>query len=92
MNTRAADSHDGLLQQLSTDASLVDVSAGPGTHGTGGPMYQEWLPSLSEQTRQTTTFADAWQAGATAMFQRWSSAATSPRRKWNGRWPLQPTS
>jgi hypothetical protein len=53
-----------LLQQLFAEASLVDVSAGPGTHGTGGPMYQEWLLSLSEQTRRTTRLR--WAVAVTA--------------------------
>ena len=68
MNATTPDSYDSFLEQVATEASLLDASSQRG-HGTDGLTYQAWSRALSEHARRTTTLADAWQAGATAMFQ-----------------------
>jgi hypothetical protein len=68
MNATTRDSYDSFLEQVATEASLLDASSQRG-HGTEGLTYQAWSLALSEYARRTTTLADAWQAGATAMFQ-----------------------
>ena len=74
MNARAADSYDnfldGILQQLATETGVPQTSvAEDGGHGVGDLTYQAWSLSLSESAQRTSTLAEAWQAGATAMFQ-----------------------
>ena len=68
MNATTPDSYDSFLEQVATEASLLDASS-PRGHGTDGLTYEAWSLALSEYARRTTTLADAWQAGATAMFQ-----------------------
>ena len=74
MNTRAADSYDafldGILQQLAAETGVLDASiAQDDGHCDGDLTYQAWSLSLSEPALRATTIAEAWQAGATAMFQ-----------------------
>jgi hypothetical protein len=76
MNTRAADSYDDflddILQQLAPETGVLEASvAQDGGHGVGvGDLtYQAWSLSLPESALRATTLVEAWQAGATAMFQ-----------------------
>ena len=69
MNATTPDSYDSFLEQVATEASLLEVGTTQRAHDIGGLSYQAWSLALSEYARRTTTLADAWQAGATAMFQ-----------------------
>ena len=74
MNARAADSYDGFLddflQQLAAETGVLEASvAQDGGNGVGDLTYQAWSLSMSESALRATTFGEAWQAGATAMFQ-----------------------
>ena len=76
MNARAADSYDGFLdhflQQLGAETGVLEAEASvaqDGGHDVGDLTYQAWSLSLSEPALRATTLVEAWQAGATAMFQ-----------------------
>ena len=74
MNARAGNSYDGFLddflQQLAAETGVLEASvAQDDRHGVGDLTYQAWSLSLSESALRTSTLAEAWQAGATAMFQ-----------------------
>ena len=74
MNARAAESYDGFLddflQQLAAETGELEASvAQDDRHGVGDLTYKAWSLSLSESAQRTPTLAEAWQAGATAMFQ-----------------------
>jgi len=74
MNARAGDSYDGFLddflQQLAAETGMLEASvAQDDRRGVGDLTYQAWSLSLSESALRTSTLAEAWQAGATAMFQ-----------------------
>ena len=61
---------DDFLQQLAAETGLLEASvAQDGGHGVGDLTYQAWSLSLSEPAQRAATLAEAWQAGATAMFQ-----------------------
>src|SRR5688572_11656822 len=74
MNTRAADPYDDflddILQQLAPETGVLEASvAQDGGHGVGDLTYQAWSLSLPESALRAATLVEAWQAGATAMFQ-----------------------
>ena len=74
MNARAGNSYDGFLddflQQLAAETGMLEASvAQDDRRGVGDLTYQAWSLSLSESALRTSTLAEAWRAGATAMFQ-----------------------
>jgi hypothetical protein len=69
MNAATTDTFEDFLKQLATETSLLEASDAQSGNGIGRLTYQAWSLSLPESARRAVTFAEVWQAGATAMFQ-----------------------
>ena len=69
MNAATTDTFEDFLKQLATETSLLEAIDAQGGNGIGRLTYQAWSLSLPESARRAVTFAEVWQAGATAMFQ-----------------------
>jgi hypothetical protein len=69
MSAPTPDPYDDFLLRVAAEARLLEASVGADAARPGRLTYQAWSLALPERARHAIGPADAWQAGATAMFQ-----------------------
>jgi hypothetical protein len=71
MTAPTAESYARFLERLAKEASLLETAGEALEAGEAGSglTFESWSLALSERTWPNATLRDAWQAGATAMFQ-----------------------
>jgi hypothetical protein len=69
MSTSNVECYEAFSRQFAEEVLRMSATVRKSAREPSGLSYEAWCLSMSEYARRTATSEDAWQAGATAMFQ-----------------------